>query len=487
MTALSIKNITKRMWDSPTVTSWARYGAHAGGLGIVIPLVLNRFSTAEIAVYFLFLTITGLRMIADFGIRVTFTRCIAYSAGGAQNINCIPQDHQSLDGKPNFKLMLSITGTMSIIYRWLSFLTFIGFSTIGTIAVYRQIDKLDNSISGWIAWSVIVIITTIVFRSNQFFAFIEGNNYVALIRRWEAIHYIVGAIFSVVVILFGGNLLALVVTEQIVYLSIALIARLLSKTILDGWLKRQARLFFDRDIFCQIWPAIWRTGLGLVMAKSLVEISGIIYAQFASSSQVATILLAIRLIRTVSDFSQASYYSKLPLMARLLAQGNRNKLIAVSQRGMAISYWVFFLGWAMLGIGGDIFMELINSNAEFPPSLFWGLLGIGYLFERYGAMHLQLYSTMNQIIWHKANGYSGLIYLVSLTCFFPKIGIYALPVSVILSYLCFYTWYSALHSHKYIIKSFWKFEKLTFMPVLISSTIYLFMIIVFHINDQMYL
>ena len=78
-----MKNIFKRIYHSPTLNTWGSFAAKALSLIIVLPLVLNRFTTAEISIWYLFMTIISMQMLADIGFSVTFIRVIAFAAGGA--------------------------------------------------------------------------------------------------------------------------------------------------------------------------------------------------------------------------------------------------------------------------------------------------------------------------------------------------------------------------------------------------------------------
>jgi hypothetical protein len=93
--------------------------------------------------------------------------------------------------------------------------------------------------------------------------------------------------------------------------------------------------------------------------------------------------------------------------------------------------------------------------------------------ERYGAMHIQLYSTTNHIIWHIANGVSGVIYLVVALVLFKQIGVYAFPVGTLAGYLGFYCWYSAMHSYGAFDLKFWEFERSAMLIPLLVMVIYL--------------
>jgi hypothetical protein len=148
--------------------------------------------------------------------------------------------------------------------------------------------------------------------------------------------------------------------------------------------------------------------------------------------------------------------------------------VNVAKRGMLLAYWTYVAGFIGLGVLATPLLRLIGSNAEFVNPLLWGLMGLSMFAERYGAMHIQLYSTTNHIIWHIANGVSGVIYLVAALVLFKQIGVYAFPVGTLAGYLGFYCWYSAMHSYKAFGLKFWEFEMFTTIPPLISILFFIF-------------
>jgi hypothetical protein len=147
--------------------------------------------------------------------------------------------------------------------------------------------------------------------------------------------------------------------------------------------------------------------------------------------------------------------------------------VNVAKRGMLLAYWTYVAGFIGLGVFVTPLLRLIGSNAEFVSPLLWGIMGLSMFAERYGAMHIQLYSTTNHIIWHIANGVSGVIYLVFVLALFKQIGVYAFPVGTLAGYLGFYSWYSARHSYRAFGLKFWDFERSAMFIPLLFMLIYL--------------
>ncbi len=445
--------------------TWGSFATRSLTLVVVTPLILTRLTTEEIALWYLFSTFIGLQLLADFGFTLTFTRVIAYGMGGASiheltDFRNIVNTKNSL-GQPNWKTIEQICSTMNPVYFRLTFISISVLAIFGTLVLRKPIEATANTSSAWLSWFIILFAFIFTLWGNQYNAYLQGVNQVALLRKWEMFTSLGAIATSCVVLLLGGGLLGLVIANQSWLILNILRNRWLCGLVEEGYFKKIQGNRINPDILKAVWPSSWRSALGVLMTYGLVQISGIIYAQVGSASEVASYLLSLRLIQVVSQFSQAPFYSKLPALAKLRSEGNVDQQIKIAQRGMSLSYWSYTLGFVLLGILGQPLLQLINSNAEFADPLLWSVMGLAIFAERYGAMHLNLYSTTNHIISHIANGVTGIIYIVVSLSLFSKIGVYAFPLGLLAGYLGFYCWYSVKHSYQAFGLKFWQFEKNT--------------------------
>ncbi|MEB3179505.1 MAG: hypothetical protein VKL59_10795 [Nostocaceae cyanobacterium] len=462
--------------------TWGSFLTRSLSLVIVLPLILTRLSTEEIALWYLFSTVIGLQLLADVGFSPTFSRVIAFGMGGlnTSELKDLRSVKQSASPRePNWETIEKICSTMQGIYLRLTVISIILLATLGTWALVKPISTIADVTSGWIAWGVILLASTATLLGNTYNSYLQGVNQIALLRRWETLTSLCAIGTSFLVLLLGGDLLGLVIANQGWLVLNILRNRWLCREVENGRFQQFSNKKIDPIVFYAIWSSAWRSGLGVFMSYGLVQLSGIIYAQVGTSGRVASYLLALRLIQMVSQFSQAPFYSKLPLLAKLRSQGNLEQQVSVAKRGMVLAYWSYVVGFIGLGIFAAPLLKLIGSNAEFVSPLLWCLIGLSIFAERYGAMHIQLYSTTNHIIWHVANAISGVIYLVVSLALFKKIGVYAFPVGTLAGYLGFYCWYSGMHSYRAFGLKFWRFESFTMLPQLISMLFFSFLYLKF--------
>jgi hypothetical protein len=334
-------------------------------------------------------------------------------------------------------------------------------AVVGSAALARPIGLSPDPNSAWLAWALVVATGYLNLRANYLGVLLQGLNEIALVRRWEAITSVASVLTGFAVLLLGGDLLALVAATQAWSVVAALRNRWLCQQVADRRFARLPAARKDPEMLARLWPATWRSGIGVLMSFGLIQATGLINAQFATAANSASYMLCLRLMQLISSFSQAPFYSKLPVLPRLRAEGNLKGLIQVAGDGMRKSLWTYALGFAAAGLLGPIILARLRSNVEFPPPVFWVTLGAMFFVERYAAMHLNLYSTTNHIIAHIANGVTGLLVIGFTLVLLPALKLLALPVGLLAGYLGFYSWYPTRFSYREFKLRFWSFESKT--------------------------
>lgn len=457
-----------RAWNSPTIMTWMSYSTKALSLFIVLPLILKQFSTEEISLWYLFSSIITLTSLADLGFKATFSRIIAFAVGGAKDVAVFKGDMILENASPNWKLIEKICSNMKIIYIFLTLLLIVIFLILGSWSLLKPISLVQNSQDAWIAWWVIVFTSAIKFYGTVYSNYLEGLNKIALIRRIESFMSLGAILTTMTVLLLGGTILQLVIALQIWVVLNVIRNWYLARIVEEGRYILFIAQKFDRILFLKIWKPAWKAGLSGLMSNGLTHIIGILYAQFGAVDLVAAYLLALKLITQIREVSMAPFYSKIPLLTRLRVEGNLEQLKQKAQKGMFVGHMVFVIGVILMSVFSEDLLNAINSNVDFVSNEFWLLLSLAFFIHRYGAMHMQLYLTTNHVISHIADGVSGLIFIVTVFITINILDVNAIPISMIIAYLGFYSWYAAYHSYKSLSLSFFKYEmKTTIVPLII--------------------
>jgi uncharacterized membrane protein YdcZ (DUF606 family) len=73
-----------------------------------------------------------------------------------------------------------------------------------------------------------------------------------------------------------------------------------------------------------------------------------------------------------------------------------------------------------------------GSKVTFPPNSIWLTLGLAFFLQRYGGMHIQLYSTTNHIIWHWVSSIQGVLTIVAALTLAPHYDALGLTVAILI-------------------------------------------------------
>ncbi len=430
----------------------------------------------------MFKIIIDSKFVADIGFSATFIREIAYAYGGAASLDQTAQGRlSSANGGPNWDLLQAISRTMAAVYNRLA-LGALAVLLLLTPLFIRPIGQVDQPEKAWIAWGIIILTLALGIRGNGYASLLQGMNQIPLYRRWDTFMWLVVILASFVLLVYGAGLLELVIVNQFYVVLAFFRNRLLAQKVIGAHFQLSFLGRIDSPILSQTWPRTWRSGIGVLMSYGLTQGSGMVYAQIGATENIAAYLLALRFAQNIAMFSGTPFYSKLPLLASLYAQGNKAAIVETSSRSMRLSHWIFLAGIIIVGLFLPPLLVITGSNAEFVSPLFWLLISASYFTERFGAMHLQLYSTSNHIIWHVANGVTALIAVFTVWTLYRLIGIYAFPLGYLVSNLGFYAWYSAKHSYHEFQLDWTTFERKTSLAPAASFMIFAAASILFPLN-----
>ncbi|MGA9406435.1 MAG: hypothetical protein WBW71_04805, partial [Bacteroidota bacterium] len=157
-----IKKIAIRIWDSPTIMSWGSFSARLLSSILVLPLILRKFSPAEIGLWYLFSSVTIIQLFADMGFVDTFIRAISYGVGGAKITEIRDFSHivKREQGK-NWDTIRTLWGTVQHVYLGLTALVILAYVFGGTFFFIRPISLVQNPNEAWIAWGIVITAGTI--------------------------------------------------------------------------------------------------------------------------------------------------------------------------------------------------------------------------------------------------------------------------------------------------------------------------------------
>jgi hypothetical protein len=451
-----------RLWSSPSATTFASTAAQALQSLLVLPLVVHRFDAASVAVWALFSTIGALQNVASAGFTPTFIRATAIAHGGRADIAGTTSNEPG--GEPRWDVVSEIASATRLLYAGLAVASAIVLATLGNLLVEQMASATPEPSRTWIAWWFVVGGTSATTLASAYTTVVEGLGHVALLRRWDLAFSLLGTATAVFVLAIGGDILVLLAVTQSLALARLVRSYVLARSI-DApraiWSRNGAR-----RVLTALWPAAWRSSLGVASMFGVQQASGIFYAQIASPQHVASYLLALRLLDALSAVARSPFYARIPRLVRLHATNEHAEHRREIRAGMRLTYWLLLAGIVVAAIAGPYVFSLLDSDVPFPPRVLWLAMGTAVVLERFGAMHLQVYTTTNRVVWHLAAGGYAIIYLVVVVALHRSLGVEVFPVAMLCGHLGWYSWYCASRSYRVLDTNFWTFERTMLLPPL---------------------
>jgi hypothetical protein len=440
-----------RLWESPTLTTWFSIATRSLGLVVVLPLVLRRFSAPEIVLWQVFSTIIGFQLLVDVGFNTNFARLLAYAMGGAHELppgGILQRAALPAGATPNGPLLRRVADTMFGVYDRLALLLGALLALGGTVTVIHPIAQLaapvtgvagagTTSTQGWLAWVLLMGSTSWLFRNNAQIAFLQGVGCIAPLRRTEAAVGAATACGNIAVLAAGGNVLALVLSNQ----CWLLVSWLACRHLVRGWCRGAGvpfpRAAWEPEVLRSVWPGAWRAAIGAVMSYGTLQGANLFYSQGRNSTAIASFLVGSRIMFTLGQLANAPFYSRLPHLARHLVQHNLPAIRAGAGRGISLGLLTLAVPTAVLAFAGPAALRFLGSQTAFPAVGLWLLLGAAMFTERLGAMLIQLYSLSGDIRWHWANGITGALFIIGVVWGFESLGEKAIPTAALMSNVVF--------------------------------------------------
>jgi len=469
------KKILNRIVTSPTITTWMSYFTKSINLVILLPLVIDLLNDSDIAIWYLFSNVIGLQLLIDSGFSGNFVRYISFALNGNRSIfdKSINENLAIAD----IDFLRTISFAMTEIYRVLIIALVLIYSTFGFYAFKLPIQLTTDSNLGWIVWTFTLIALPILIYGGKYSNILQGLNKIPLLRLWETFFNLFSSVFSIVILL---------VTKNVYFVVISLYCWSLLSVFRNYFIVRKIDLInsgtIDFSILKKMKPKLLlnslKSGTGVLMAQGITYSVAFFFANKLDPSSLTTYLVTSGIIINIRNFSQAPFYSKIPFFATLTANQNIQELKRCLKRSMFQVYLIFFTSSLLLYLLFWGYLERYSVSFILDKKL-WFILTLAFFLERYGAMHIQIYSLSNHILWHIHNGVSGVITIIFVIIIYQYAPLYSYPLALLISCLLFYSIYGPYYSYKYLNTSFWKFEKKLFFPwliILTSIAVYILMV-----------
>jgi O-antigen/teichoic acid export membrane protein len=346
---------------------------------------------------------------------------------------------------------------------------------------------LSNLLEGYLdaghiraAFAVFVISTTISFTYQKYAVTLIGLNKVAITNRIDAVFSLLSIGAGVVTLSMGGGIFTLALVMQSFSMLGLIRNRWLLRMLESGRFRTAPSYCWNRQIMGWAWEPTWKSMAGKLANTGLIQASGIIFAKYGAPSEVASYLLANRLLTVAAGLAVTPFFSRIPIFARWLSEGHTERLQKEVPNRIATAS--VLLAAAILA--GAVFvnplLHLIKSNIPFLPSDLWLVIGAAMLIVNFGQLNASATAIGNHVILYKEQFLTSLVCVGLMMYLTPRFGVWGLVAGMYGPLVGFLTIQSILVGARYLSLNPWVFCRRSFLPVFSIFSVLAVVIAWFH-------
>ena len=419
---------------------------------IVLPFILMYLSDDAVAIYYIFLSLSSIATLFDFGFSPSIARSVNYAYSGASDLKEQGADNEKKE-EPNFALMKKVIQSCKVLYLLIGILALVVGATAGTFYVYIITKEafISDYMYPWLIY-LLAIFLNIVF--SYYNVFLRGVGAVTKINVATIISRMTQIVLCILLLVLGVGLLGV----AIAYLVYGFLFRMISNFLfkkhnnIGAKLKEENEKFNKSDfanIMKKMWPNTWREGLVTLSNYLVNQATTLIAPLFLSLTLTGIFSLATQLITAVATIASSVLNAYQPQLQSAFV----NKDEEAQKRTLSlcvVSYFVLFvvtlIGLIFVGLP---IIKLIKPTYQMD---YYVLLGVALpiFLLNYRNLFCSYISCTNRLIYYKAFVISSLISVVGsyVLLRFTNLGIYALIIGQLVSQLVFNVWYWPLFVHK---------------------------------------
>jgi O-antigen/teichoic acid export membrane protein len=343
------------------LSTFVRVGANL----FLIPIVVRKLSSSELATWWVFAALGGLANLADLGFGQAISRVYSYLWAGAEDFDVEGLRRPAANAQPNQRFLRQFNVSVRLLYLWLSIGALVVLAGAGTTFLMRTEQPGANPAGFWLTWALYVASVIYAFGTSHWTLACQGVNRMRELQMaflWSGLAYVASA---ALLLLFGCGLWAMVVASGLRgvicrFICCHAFREAVPEVTAEG-------LKANLAMIKKIWPNAWKFGL-LSLAVYLINSGAVLVCRaFLGEELTASYGLTSQLGLLLVSFSSLWLTVKWPQLTILRAQGHLEEMATLFARRLGWSLLTFCAGGAFLVLLGNRLLEWKGSSALLLP------------------------------------------------------------------------------------------------------------------------
>jgi Na+-driven multidrug efflux pump len=431
----------KRLDNSAVVWSWVFNGIRLVSGLLLLPLVLHELSTADLGMYYVFLSLVALAPIIDFGFGPTMARFVSYAMGGAETLHSHGPPTPGTTGKPNYDLLWQLLHTTRALYGYLALAILVIMGIWGTWLVELRIHETSSLLITRLAWGVTLASTVFDIYWNWWSTYLLGLNEVRAAARIGALAMAVKFVLAAALLLGGAGLLSVPIATMFSCLLQRWLARRQCLARLQGHPSPAA---IDVNKYFRIlWPNSWRLGVQYVSGYLTIYANTAICLAVFGLTATARYGLSVQIMSIATGMAAVWPNTKFPLINQCHARHDYAQVRHI----LWLRVWLQIITFLLLGgagvLLGPALLKWLGSHKEMLPTAWLLVLMLGTFLDMQFTTWGTLIATGNRLTYLWPTVATNILSLILslVLVHFTSLGLGALVLGPLLAGAIFNYWY----------------------------------------------
>lgn len=387
---------------------------------VILPIVLRMLPSEEVALWGLFLTISSLTTLLDFGFSNSFSRNVAYVFSGVTELKS--KGYVAVENKNpqiNFSLLKSVIKAMQSYYGVMALLflaIFVVASPFYMSSVLEQYTGNKDEI--WVAWFLYGALVAYEFYTCYYNSLMSGRGLIKRNMQIIILSQSLRIIVSVICLLLGMGIISLVVGM--------LVSDIVNRTLsyysfYDKQIKLQLKTAVIMPVFNVMKvmaPNAFKIGLTTLGFFALSQAITLISPFYLTLPEVAQYNISKQMVSLIVSIGGTWFGTFYPQLTQYRVKNENLNVKRLYIKGILTMIVVFVIAGTALLLLGNPILELIHSQTMLLSSTLLLLMLIFSFLEACQSISTSTLLTKNEVPFFKSVLISGGVSLILLFILF---------------------------------------------------------------------
>ncbi len=375
---------------------------------LLLPLILKLLPAEEVGLWTIFMSVTFLVNLFDFGFNASFTRNISYIFSGVRELKAKGYSESEGLGQVNYSLLKGTIASMRWFYLRISLIVLAFLATAGTYYISIILKNYNGDRTyAYLAWVILCLINTYNLYTFYYDALLVGRGLIKRSKQIIVLSQVIFLCLASVLLLLGYGIVAIILS-QLIYV---IICRALSNRV---FFTRELRLNIIKakthnknEIIKAVYPNALKLGFtilgGILVQRSAVFIGSL----YLPLQDIASYGMTRQIFDILSGLAPVFVTTYIPLIAKCRVEGNIGRIKEIYMKGTMISVVIFFSGGLLVYFLGSSALRIIQSDTVLLPGYLIIVTMIVTFLEMNHASAGNILLTKNEVPFFKPSLISG--------------------------------------------------------------------------------